>query len=281
MRIARTANEQCLGYSKKDHRRCRLQRRPGEKTCLIHKHYYTNWFETHTVNEWRMAGKRCRSEMLFQLSKFHVVPTLHTIVRIETHSLDFWNLCVKFSDEPIRLNEGCFHFSIRNIVRSLLIMKHTGSDEYRDYIQNVRNTLDTYLKTPADCKAVFLKILDVLVSYWLLVLGADELPTEKIRRVFQILLLKPRGWRQIVFSEEMKTLHRVDLSSWIVSGPSRWLDKLDVIISQVLDEMQTKHKHSIQERTHVFKEELIQEVLHPRRIEPLIYQYGIEILDQL
>lgn len=285
MKVAQIANEQCLGYSKKDHRRCRLQRRPGEKTCLIHKHYYTNWFTTHTAAEWRTAGKRCRSEMLFQLSKFHVVPPPHILARIPTHSLDFWNLCVKFSDEPICLNEDCLHIAIKNIVKSLLLMKHTGSDTYRDYIQNVRKTIDSYLKTPDDCKIVFLKILNCIMSMLALQFETFHVSIDTLRLVLRILLVRPRGWRQMVFSRELETLYSLERSTHVIMWPDTYeqvfVTKLDPVFSQVLDELQTKHTRVIKERANVFKEELIQEVLHPRRIEPLINQYGIEILDQL
>ncbi len=285
MKIAQTVTEQCLGYSKKDHRRCRLQRRPGEKTCLIHKHYYTNWFETHTADEWRTAGKRCRSEIQFQLNHFHVVPPPHILARISTHSLDVWNLFVQFSDEPICLNEECFHLAIKNIVKNLLIMKHTGSDTYRDYIQNIRNSMDRYLKTPDDCKMVFLKILNCIMSMLALQFETFRVSIQTLRLVLRILFRKPNGWRQMVFSRELETLYSLERSTYVMMWPDTYervfVTKLDPAFSQVLEEMQIKHKQAIQARTQVFKEELVAEVLHPRRIGPLIHQYGIEILDQL
>jgi hypothetical protein len=283
MKVAQTANEQCLGYSKKDHRRCRLQRRPGEKTCLIHKHYYTNWFNTHTVNEWRTAGKRCRSEIVFQLRNRHVVPPSHILARIPTHSLDVWNLFVQFSDEPISLNEECFHFAVKNIVKSLLILKHTGSDKYRDYIQTIRKSIDIYLKTPDDCKMVFLKILNCIMTMLALQFETFRVSIQTLRLVLRILFLKPNGWRQMVFSRELETLYSLERSTHVIMWPDTYervfVTKLDPAFSQVFEEMQNKHKQAIQTRVNILKEDLIAAALHPCRIEPLIEKYGIEVLD--
>jgi hypothetical protein len=221
--------------------------------------------------------------MQFQMKQFHVVPPPHILARIPTHSLDVWNLFVQFSDEPICLNEECFHLAIKNIVKSLLVMKHTGSDTYRDYIQNVRKTIDSYLKTPDDCKAVFLKILNCIMSMVALQFETFRVSVQTLRLVLRILFQKPNGWRQMILSRELETLYSLERSTHVTMWPDTYeqvfVTKLDPAFSHVLEEMQTKNKHSIQERTHVFKEDLIAAALHPRRIGPLIEKYGIEILD--
>ena len=61
---------QCLGYTK-DHRRCRLDR-INEKTCKIHRNYYTNWLVKHPINIHYISQRKI-NEIIFQLESGNIV----------------------------------------------------------------------------------------------------------------------------------------------------------------------------------------------------------------
>jgi len=61
----------CLGYTS-DHRRCRLKK-INEKTCKIHRNYYTDWLLKHPLNSYTSySSQRKINELIFQLSHGHV-----------------------------------------------------------------------------------------------------------------------------------------------------------------------------------------------------------------
>lgn len=65
-------NLQCLGYTK-DHRRCRLDR-INERTCKIHRNYYTNWLVKHPINLYYISQRKI-NEIIFQLESGNIVIT--------------------------------------------------------------------------------------------------------------------------------------------------------------------------------------------------------------
>lgn len=283
MKIAQDEQHQCLGYTKHTHRRCRLQRRQGEKTCLIHKHYYTNWFTTHTADEWRTAGKRARQEIEFQLQHRHVVPPPHILADIPSHSLDVWNLFVTHSDESITLNRPCLEAALKYMIKSLFLLNHNGSELVRQTMQDNRKRLETYLKSPSDCQAVFRLVLQYCVRTCAFYFETMNVSSERIRAVFRSVVLKPQGWRQLLFSNGLEDVYQDERAKYIQMWPDTFnllfMNKIDPIWRQVHSEFTEKHRTYLRERTAIIKEELIAEVFHPRRIEPLIMKYGIEVLD--
>ena len=65
-------NLQCLGYTS-DHRRCRLERY-NDKTCTIHRNYYTNWLEKHPLNSYTTYNTiRKRNEIIFHLKTGNII----------------------------------------------------------------------------------------------------------------------------------------------------------------------------------------------------------------
>ena len=61
----------CLGYTS-DHRRCRLKK-INERTCKIHRNYYTEWLLKHPLNSFTSySSHRKINELIFQLSHGHV-----------------------------------------------------------------------------------------------------------------------------------------------------------------------------------------------------------------
>ena len=62
----------CLGYTS-DHRRCRLKK-INERTCKIHRNYYTDWLVKHPLNSvTSYLSSRKINELIFQLSHKHVI----------------------------------------------------------------------------------------------------------------------------------------------------------------------------------------------------------------
>jgi hypothetical protein len=92
--------KQCLAFTK-EHRRCRLEQLNGEKTCSIHRNYYTDWFEKHAYIlkyiPWEKMTPRIRKELEFQLKFHHVTITEHDIIR------EFWNLIITDNYEKLIL----------------------------------------------------------------------------------------------------------------------------------------------------------------------------------
>jgi hypothetical protein len=61
----------CLGYTS-DHRRCRLKK-INERTCKIHRNYYTDWLLKHPLNSFTSySSQRKINELIFQLNHGHV-----------------------------------------------------------------------------------------------------------------------------------------------------------------------------------------------------------------
>lgn len=75
---AKHPDSQCCAFTK-DHRRCRLTRSQGQKTCLIHRNYYYQWFDTMLFHKeglsWYSLSRRQRYEIEFQLRHKHVILT--------------------------------------------------------------------------------------------------------------------------------------------------------------------------------------------------------------
>lgn len=69
---------QCLAYTN-EHRRCRLERN-SERTCEIHRNYYTNWITKHPLNSFLSYNTRRKyNEIYFQLRNGYVRVTKNYI----------------------------------------------------------------------------------------------------------------------------------------------------------------------------------------------------------
>ena len=84
-----TKKKQCLGFTK-EHRRCRLERVDGKKTCHIHRNYYNQWIQKELpmlkYMHWSTTSSRIKKEIEFQLKFCHVPITKEFIVN------EFWNI---------------------------------------------------------------------------------------------------------------------------------------------------------------------------------------------
>lgn len=210
--IALTDIDRCLAFSKADHRRCRLRRLYGEKTCNAHRNYYSNWFLFH--QPWYRKAwltERETKEYIFQLTNGYVrVPEVH-VRGLQSSFTEYYEFLVRYAAVPVEWNTTCLH--------SCLALDLENPQE-------TVSRLPTFLSTPGDCIVMFQNLLYLwiqqLVAYrqktgsWL----PYQTAFDYLRRCFT----ECGDWKKLLFT--------VDIEK-VISKRARILHVAGSILSEV------------------------------------------------
>lgn len=263
--VATDKKEQCLAFSQKDHRRCRLRRLYGEKTCYVHRKYYSDWFVNH--QPWyRLAwlSEREKAEFTFQISQGHIYIPEHHVRQLQPNLEEYYRFLVKYAKIPVQWNMNCLTNSL------LMTMKRMFQE-----VEGAENEITFYLNTANDCSLVLQELIDAWVRI-LVQIRQDSLawmsyPTAY--RYLSLLVQKNEQWRQIAFSGE--------LEKWLVKKASiphvagSFLAMVDALYLRPLQEDFPKMfkewcKKGIRQQMNHFKEELMQVTWHPDKVSAML-----------
>jgi hypothetical protein len=269
MLVALKDSEQCLAFSKSDHRRCRLRRLYGQKICTAHKNYYTNWFVLHPPwyrETW--LSEREKKESIFQLKNGYVtVPEAH-VRGLQGSFTEYYEFLVRYANIPVEWNIQCLNTCL--------------ALDLEDEQQPVSH-LPLFLNTPRDCLFVFQQLLFLwiqrLVTHrqttgdWLPYVTAFE----KLRRLFTAC----DGWQQMLFSEDMKKVIQTRARILHVTGSI--LAEVDTLYIRPLQNdflvmFKNEFKPLVRRRLAPFHEELMIVMWSTERVAAML-EAGIEPWD--
>ncbi len=271
--IAVYEQEQCLAFSRRDHRRCRLKKMQGQRTCKTHKHYYDDWFLRHPAwyrRSW--LSQRELYEYSFQLSKRHVlVPEVH-VRGLQPNFEEYYRFLVQQAAVPVSWNTHCLSSCLKHILKRLSQGDALAAHE-----------VTVFLNGPEDCYMV----LQCLLYSWVRVLiehyqeHGSWISYEAAFSYLFACMTCSNAWLMLFHSLAVDTLFLQRATNLHVEGSL--LHTVDVLYIQRLSkEYIPRFKHHCRQilktRVNQFKEELMQVTWHPRRIEAYM-NLGIDIWD--
>lgn len=262
-RIAETERFQCTAFGKRDKRRCRLERHPGEKTCEVHRRYYETWHDTHRLFDLHYIGIRERRELEFQIEGGYVSIPHSWIVQLRSTGERAWYpFLLTHVDFPPTLNISCFH----ELMFQEFFYKVLWSEE--DFMRR-------HVRDVESCNQAMYLILQYamimchggLYSYF-------DLVETYLRRL---------DWWPIAFSTSYmdlcESLHTQFQQTFSVSYA------FDDPNNQLVGYMKKFHRHlgrALRKRCEVYKEELIAAAWAPKRIQRwLDMGYDLDLLERL
>lgn len=261
-KLATNKAEQCLGFSK-DHRQCRLIRRSGERTCAIHKHYFSDWISNHChFYKWEWLSKRQKAEFQFQLSNGYVQISQEHVCRLNHTHLDYYLKLVDYAKIPVEWNMVLLHTAVYRIL-----------DEVLKQTERTVN-LSYFLQTPRNCILTLTALLRSLVSKTVLYRLAEGqwMPLTRLVSVWFECTIINAEWEQLLWSQELRTCFRDELEVCLQDPSNTLLVAVGrSIVKPLYDEwiplfhstFASRHK----ERMSLIKEELVAQAWHPRRVE--------------
>lgn len=271
--IAQKESEQCLAYSRTSHRRCRLCRLHGQKTCSTHKNYYKNWFANH--QPWyRLSWLSDRevAEWKFQLQNGYVeVPEVH-VRGLQPTFTEYYRFLVTYARVPVEWNTHCLQATLKNMLRTLFALNEGA-------IRRVK----CLLNTPRDCIVVFQQLLYAWIQY--LVEMRQEtgvwIPYGTAYDILRDVLHGCDEWKQILFSSDFEKI--LTARATVLHVPGSLLNSVDTqyvqpLQADLLRNLKLHLKSLVYRRISPYHEELMQVTWHPKRVEAML-EAGIEPWD--
>ena len=274
MHLARTESAQCLAFSKKDHRRCRLAREPGDKVCKIHTPYFSNWFLEHPPwYKFAWLSQRQQKEYTFQLTGGHVqVPEDH-VRFLGNHYFEYYEFLVRVAKIPVCWNLSLLKTCITTILEDILNGRPPSM------------SIEPFLNTPEDCKVTFRCLLEVWIWENVLVRIREGVPypTESMLFLWTELTTTSSNWQQLLWSKVLRESIEEGITVCKNTVESNIYRTMGVQLLTLVQEtwIPRFHKHfagPLRERANLFKEELVAQAWHPRRVERWL-EAGAELED--
>lgn len=263
--VAQKESEQCLAYSRNNHRRCRLRRLYGQKTCSTHKNYYTNWFTNH--QPWYRVtwlSERELAEWRFQLVRGHVeVPEVH-VRGLQAQFVEYYRFLVTYARIPVEWNTACLNTSLTDTMRQMFANE-----------EGAERDLQVFLNTPRDCIVVFQHLFYAWIQH-LITLRRETgtwVPYATAYNVLRNSLHTCEEWRQVFYSVELEKIVTTRATILHVSGSL--LGDVDILYIQplqndLLHNLKVFLKSSIRRRLEPYHEELMQVMWHPERVAAML-----------
>jgi hypothetical protein len=251
---------QCLGFCSKTHKRCRLERRQGQKTCQIHTNYYDAWTTKHPpFYHPDHISKRHLKEIIFQLQNHHVEVSQTFLSALAAPYYQYYALVMKYSDYPLSLNHRCFRTMMDEIPTSIC---HAANRNNFFLFFSRLVELGHCLKDPISCKTTFRFVLYKYICFF----SEHNLSFDTGAYILQMTFELP-GWRFLLYwnglDETLDTVWKL-----LPELPQSFWSK--DVFRQHLYMFHMYHANPIRLINGIFKEEAIQKVFHPDRIQRLL-----------
>lgn len=276
--LAKSNDTRCLGFSKKDIRRCRLERRPGERTCQIHRNYYDNWLEKHPMFDWTNTvhgpTERQLEEYRFQVNGGHVPISEQYLATIPPRFCTYYVFLLFNTSLSPSLNPKAMSKYIDELLSP--VFTNTNISYNKEVIQStVIPALDILLQDLPSCMLVFESILSFIFRY---VIMSTVLETEVryIEWVIELVLLENNGWKQLLYCTQPLKLYMekrkifLTMNSTIQQIQNAIHTFLDPVIIPTLQLFHVVHASRIAACLQPHKEEIIASACHPRRMVRLL-----------
>lgn len=279
-KLATSEKTRCYGFDKTDHRRCRLECRPGQKTCHIHRNYYKNW--EFYLGPWQNTSKpspRKLDEMRFQYTYGGVVPD-ENYLREFLNSI-YWHEYTDyylFMVQHANLNPMLCYTDMTVILQTSMQHDLTVQSE-------------TQYKTPALVSA-FLKYVGMapyvrnfftakIVQYLMDTQGLDTAFIDYMNLISVIYYTCPE-WRELVLEAKFETNVRDCIgASKKVHPHLNWNDierRYNQYAHPILHAVKVYHRNILKDRMADLKPEIVAAAWHPRRVEKWI-EAGLDLDD--
>lgn len=259
LKVGRGKN-QCLAFTSKGHKRCRLEKEPNQKTCRIHKHYYEDWLTKHPpFYHIDHISRRHLREYVFQLQNRYVQLSETFLTGLAAPYFQYYAFVMRFTDYPILLNDRCFYTLMASIPLSLCISANRNLPE-----QFMKHLLELafFLKDAPSCIVVLRYVLYECARYFHQTNLSFDTGTFILTNLFEL-----PGWRYLLYWNGLdETLQRI----WAnLTVPETTFWTMDVF-RQHLQLFYVYHASTIRLTTRVFKQELMAKAFHPERIQRLL-----------
>ena len=263
--MAQNTSEQCLAYSRNNHRRCRLRRLYGQKTCSTHKNYYRNWFINH--KPWyrlTWLSERELAEWRFQLLQGHVeVPEVH-VRGLQAPLVEYYRFLLTHARIPVEWNTVCLNTSLTDIMQRMFANE-----------EGAERGLQLFLNTPRDCVVVFQHLFYVWIQH-LIEVRRDTgiwISYATAYGVLRTLLHGCEEWRQVFYSCDIEKI--VMARATILHVPGSILNTVDTLYIQplqtdLLQNFKLYLRSVIRNRLAPYHEELMQVTWHPDRVAAML-----------
>jgi hypothetical protein len=254
--------KQCLGFTK-EHRRCRLERLKDNKTCSIHRNYYTNWFEkcgyVLKYIPWERMTPRVRKELEFQLKFHHVTITEHNIVsefRNLINTDNYEKLILYHCINPI----WCPHLFHALLDKYIYNFIHTDGFIFH-VVRQYNNLMESF---------ICLNTLNYVFAYihyrciWLISERQNHLiPNlhEKIYSIWNLTLSSP-AWRPFLYFPFKTNEYFMKIKDFLLSINVRNNDMTDTYFNQSFDEYFVIMNTFLQDRIDIEKKIQIRKILY-------------------
>jgi hypothetical protein len=281
--IALKQKDRCQGFSKDDHRQCRLRRSKG-LTCNIHQKYFINWFVTHPSAIWVHRSKREIYEYEYVLKNHLVtIPEDHmdflenTWINPQNYS-EYLLLIAKYSDYDL--------LRIPRILRSEVskfVMDITNYIYVEDLIASYNFTKFTpFLKNHKVAYEILKYIIQDLMRHYTEAYVNISIPLDFFKERFSYIIYMIPEWKSLIYSSKLRGL-RDEILQERVSPAIMTLREnfFREVVDTVMKEFNNSVKFEIYYNVNKFKRDLIAEVLHPDRIEKLVREHGMEALEHV
>jgi hypothetical protein len=246
---------------------------PNQKTCCIHKNYYKDWLTKHPpFYDTDHISIRQLKEYIFQLKNRHVILSESFLTGLAVPYFQYYAFVMRYSDFPIILNSHCFYTLMASVPRSLCSAAHNNLLQL--FIKHLVE-LAFFLKDPKSCSVVLGYVLYECGRYFIQFNVPFDTGTFILTNLFEL-----PGWRYLLY---WKGLDEALTKIWdVLTVPGSTFWTIDVF-RQHLHLFHMYHGSSIRIHSNLFKEELIANVLHPRRVQRLLdLGYSLDdILDNL
>jgi hypothetical protein len=289
--MAKSNDTQCLGFGKKDIRRCRLERRPGGRTCQIHRNYYNNWLEKHPMfdctNTVHGPTERQLEEYRFQVKGGHVPISEQYLATIPPRFCTYYVFLLLNTSLSPSLNPK----AMSKYIDDLLSPVFTNTNIYfnkESFKQSIVPAMDILLQDLPSCILVFESVLSFIFRYVIMsiILETEVRPIEWI---LEVLLLENNGWKQLLYCTQPLKLYMekrkifLSMNSTVQQMQHAIHMFLDPVVIPILQLFHVVHASRIAASLQPHKEEIIASACHPRRMVRLLDMgYTLEeILEQM
>lgn len=278
--LATNEKEQCCAFDRSDHRRCRLIREPEKLTCKIHKTYYVNWHTKHPPLIDILLSKRIEEEYRFQYKNGYVELDYPGLLNFAM------NVNVNSYRKYFRILLETTSFSLKDCPYILSTLIAT------DFGPNIPMPFETHLATITSLMYVFkdpetlLMFLEHLTIY-IVNYSFTSTTHSHTALTYSTIVNSHLPWSSLLYADSIsqilpRTIRYFHENFGLTQEHRDFIDQFTKLyLEPTLDNFHHSHRHLIRYRCEQIKEELIAEVCHPRRIQKLIDQHGLDILEDI
>ena len=247
--------KQCLGFSK-DHRRCRLERN-DEKTCYIHRNYYTNWFQRKETHCPELLTPRKKKEIIFQFNHIDEVERYIKGLNISYTNIKWFNFLI----ENTQINPLWNIPLLRQVIFTKIM---------------AQKDIKCILATPDLCMFTFKYLIEIISS-------SIDNPTIKDQDhvdLWNTYLLEHVEWKCMMYSTFFMDYYNEVLSIARKNKKQNLVNNLEGVVLPAILSFKGQYK-SEQKYGLIFKEELMMDRWHPSRLEEWYTLGGTELCDMM